>query len=110
MTKDRPDINAEDVIFNQLEDLLTVASMPCSTNCDSHKGMVNLIRFLSALVKSVFRTNADILKVMKEIKEQQKDLIRMRKVGLWALAIVAAAFLTQFGGGIWAVLKAGLGG
>jgi hypothetical protein len=108
--KEKLETYSDDVIFSQLDDLMKAANAPCENECKAHKDMFNLVRFLCAMVKSVFSTNRDIKNLMAEIREQQKEIIKIRKVGMWGIGIVGTAFLAEVGIFLWRYISGLVGG
>ena len=109
MTKDTIQDNNDEIIFDQLEELMDLANAPCTNSCANHSNMVALVKYLARMMKTAFLNQAEIKELLTEVKNQQREIIRMRKVGLWGITIIGGAFLVQFGGFIFQALKAGMG-
>ena len=103
----------EQMILNGLDELLTGVTNPCANAeaggceevCDRHEGVVALIKYLTALTKSLFRQQSEIQALMKEIREGNAFLVRTRKILLWASVAVGGAFLATWGEDIYKTLK-----
>ena len=109
MTKDKIQDNNDEIIIDQLDELMDLANVPCSNACANHSNMVALVKYLARMIKTAFMNQAEIKELLAEVKNQQKEIIRMRKVGLWGITVVGGAFLIKFGSAIFDVAKAGLG-
>ena len=103
----------EQMILNGLDELLNGVTAPCNDSasgcqkeCSRHEGVVALIKYLTALTKSLFRQQSEIQSLMKEIREGNAFLVRTRKILLWASIAIGGAFLTQWGEAIFMAVKA----
>jgi len=109
MTKDKIEDNNNEMMLDQLEELLDLASAPCANSCANHGNVISLVKFLARMIKTAFMNQSEIKELMTELREQQKEIIRMRKVALWALTIIGGAMLVKFGNVFYAAIMGWLG-
>lgn len=109
MTKDKIQDNNDEMMLDQMEELLDLASAPCANTCGNHNNVITLIKYLARMIKTAFLNQAEIKELLAEVREQQKEIIRMRKIALWGITVIGGAVLVKFGTAIWATAIAWLG-
>lgn len=111
MTKENLSQNTNDAMLGTLDDLMEAVLAPCkgdcpnSSQCESHNNIVNLVRYLVQLTRSIFKTQNDIQVLLLEIGENQRFLVRSRKIVLWGLTVVGAGILAKWGEAIFLAIK-----
>ena len=101
-----------DVLVDQLDELLKMATEPCSDKCeikevcDKHNALVRLVRYLAKMTKNIWQNQNEIKSLMREIKDGQKYLVRTRRILLWGVTILGGAVLAKWGEAIFLAVKA----